>query len=185
MDPADDGRPRPAAGRRRHPDRPPGTDVNFGALTRTALRGLQPDRGVAVHCNQPRRGPQARRRPTGAGKSRVSDAVDRRAPHRPHPVRLRRRRRRRPALLQRSGIPEIARLRRVPGQRPVPAHASPRSSSAAPGQGVRPGRGRRSADVGAAPGSAVMITAIPDVRSLRGLLAQVPKAGSMLDLFAS
>ena len=70
------------------------------------------------------------------------------------PVRLRRRRRRRAAAAAAHRHPGDPRLRRLPGQRQVPAHPLPGAGQPAPGQGLRPGRGRRAAHVGAAPGPA-------------------------------
>ena len=76
-------------------------------------------------------------------------------------------------LLQRSGIPEITRLRRLPGQRQVPAHPIPGAGRQPPGEGLRPGRGRRAADVGAAPGPPPdRRRPLADVRAVRRLLAR-------------
>ena len=157
-----------------------GTDVNFGALTRMLLDDAA-DRGVAVHCNQRVQGLE--RETDGRWAVTVRDAV----------TGERRTVRTRFVfvgagggalpLLQRSGIPEIARLRRLPGQRQVPADDVPRAGQRPPGQGLRPGRGRRAADVGAAPGPPPdRRRPLADVRPLRRLLPEVPQGRVALDL---
>ena len=130
-----------------------GTDVNFGALTRLLFDDAA-DRGVAralqtSGCADLTR--EHRRPLDGRGAATPSPATRRTVRTRfvfvgagggalP--------------LLQRAGHPGDPRLRRLPGQRQVPAHHLPRARQPAPGQGLRPGRRRRPAHVGAAPGPA-------------------------------
>ena len=93
-------------------------------------------------------------------------------------VRLRRRGRRRPAAAAEVGHRGGQGLRRLPGRRPVAAHREPRAGRRPPGQGLRRTAARRAADVGAALGHPRdQRPVLPAVRSVRGMVAEVPQAG--------
>ena len=146
------GRPRPVGSpsprRARRPARTSTSGASPGAMFDDAVeRGARLHHRVRDHEAPPEEG---RHRPLG--RSTVADTAHRRAA----------RSRARFVfvgagggalpLLQSVGHPRGQGLRRLPGQRQVPAHHEPRARRRAPGQGLRPGRRRRAADVGAAPG---------------------------------
>ncbi len=103
-----------------------GTDVDFGALTRMLLDELLDERRRAQarapgHRSQAQQGRHLAHQAAARGR--------RHAARRQRAVRLRRRRRRRAHAAAAVGHHGDPGLRRLPGQRPVPAHRRPRAWS--------------------------------------------------------
>ena len=150
-----------------------GTDVNFGALTRMMIDDARErGRGGALQPAGPR--PAARhRRPldvtvkdtvTGERRTVRTRFVFVGAGGGALP------------LLQRAGIPEISGFGGFPVSGKFLRTRSPELVCRAPGEGLRPGRRRRTPDVGAAPGPAAhRRRPLPAVRPLRRLLPEVPE----------
>ncbi len=153
---------------------PAGTDVDFGSLTHQLMDYLV-EHGATVHLEH--RVDNLTKRKDGLWELTHAPR------HRPHPregdgpVRVRRRGRRRAPPAAEVGHQGDPRLRRLPGQRRVPAHRQPGARRQAPREGLRQGSGRLPADVGAAPRPPGRgWRRQPDVRTVRGLQPQVPQA---------
>ena len=143
----------PRARKRRSRSPPPassaGTDVDFGSLTRPAARRSRRRAAPTLHARAPGHRPQAQNATaSGASPAATTSAAPRSSSPRASCSSARAAPRSTCCSVRHQGDP---RLRRLPDQRPVPAHRRPGGRRPASREGLRQGGGRLAADVGAAP----------------------------------